>query len=166
MDFELKPLSSETTARALERAERYRLLNEPEQAESICRDILRVDETQQEAIKTLLLSLTDQFKSRLGGRVKRARQLIPRLETAYERLYYSGFICERVGRARLRKGGPRCGSEAYEAFREAMESYEQAEECRPAGNDDALLRWNSCARTIMDRSLKPRPESGFVPFLE
>jgi hypothetical protein len=34
--FDLKPISIASIPRALEKAERYRLLNEPEQAESIC----------------------------------------------------------------------------------------------------------------------------------
>ncbi len=31
---------------------------------------------------------------------------------------------------------------------QAMEAYERAEALRPADNDDALLRWNACARVF------------------
>src|SRR6186997_1673006 len=39
--FELKPLSASAIPSALAKAERYRLINEPEQSESICEDIPR-----------------------------------------------------------------------------------------------------------------------------
>jgi len=48
----------------LTKAERYRLLNEPEEAESICRDILDVDPTHEAALVNFLLALTDQFPRR------------------------------------------------------------------------------------------------------
>ena len=59
--FELKPLSREAVPAALEKAMRYRLLNEPGEAESICHDVLHVDPGNQQAIVTLLLALTDRF---------------------------------------------------------------------------------------------------------
>ena len=59
--FELKSISTQAIARAIVKAERYRLLNEPQEAESICRDILTVDPENQEALVMLLLSITDQF---------------------------------------------------------------------------------------------------------
>jgi len=58
---ELKSLSVEGIPAALERAQRYRLLNEPSQAESICLDILATEPENQPAITLLLLSLSDQF---------------------------------------------------------------------------------------------------------
>ena len=67
--FELKTLAAEAIPRSLEKAERYRLLNEPAEAESICCDILAVEPDNQQAIVTLLLALTDQFETRLGGAV-------------------------------------------------------------------------------------------------
>jgi len=33
---------------------------------------------------------------------------------------------------------------------------------RPPGNDDALLRWNACARIIMGNGLAPRSEEGIA----
>ena len=166
MDFELKPLTPLAEGRALELARHYRLLNEPAQAESICRDILRVDDHHQEALTVLLLALTDQFNQEIGDSFHRARQVLDRLRGEYERAYYSGIIYERMGRAKLRRGAPGGSSAAYEALREAMQLYEKAEELRPPGNDDAILRWNACARLIMDRSLRPSPEDSFIPLLE
>ncbi len=166
MDFDLKPLSPEAVGRALERAKHYRLLNEPSQAESICRDILRVDEDHQETVKVLLLALTDQFSHRLGPTFQRAKRILAHLGDDYERFYYSGIVYERMGRAKLQQGVPGCSSAAYEALRRAMEWYEQAEQIREPGHDDAILRWNACARTIMDHSLQPSPEDAFIPLLE
>ena len=60
----------------------------------------------------------------------------------------------------MRHGTPGCGPQAYEWLREAMDWYEKAEAIRPAGNDDALLRWNACARLIMrDHHLVPSEEA-------
>ncbi len=59
--FELKRLSEDAIPAALERALRYRLLNEPAEAESICHDVLRIDPENQEALVLLLLALTDRF---------------------------------------------------------------------------------------------------------
>ncbi len=56
---ELKALHKEAIPAALEKATRYRLLNEPAEAESICLDVLKADPENQEAIITLLLALTD-----------------------------------------------------------------------------------------------------------
>ena len=59
--FELKTLSPEGVPAALEKALRYRMLNEPEQAESICEDVLRLEPDNQEALVMLILALTDRF---------------------------------------------------------------------------------------------------------
>jgi len=163
--FELKPITKEAILKALEKAERYRLLNEPGQAESICLDVLRVDPENQQALITLLLALTDQFDKGLA--MNQAQEVLPRLQNEYERAYYTGIICERWGRARLIQGGPGSGFAAYHWFREAMNWYEKAEAIRPPGNDDATLRWNTCARTIMHNPhLTPGPEERFEPLLE
>jgi hypothetical protein len=55
---------------------------------------------------------------------------------------------------------------AYEFLREAMDHYQNAEAIRPAGNDDAILRWNTCARMIMHHHLEPRNEEYTEPPLE
>ena len=59
--FTLKPIDPAAVPAALQQAERYRLLNEPEEAESICLDVLAVEPDNQQALVMLLLSLTDQF---------------------------------------------------------------------------------------------------------
>jgi hypothetical protein len=163
--FELKPLDPRAVPKALEKAERYRLLNEPDEAESICMDILAVEPDNQQALTALLLSLTDQFRTGRVDCFPLAWALLPRLEGEYERCYFAGITCERRGNARLEKGGLGSGAYAYDWLRKAMDWYEKAEALRPPGNDDAVLRWNSCARTIMKHELKPGPAESFEPVL-
>lgn len=165
MEFELKSLSEGGIPEALEKAHRYRLLNEPSQAESICLDVLRIDPANQTALITLLLALTDQF----GGEVNpaRAREVLRSIEGEYERAYYAGIIAERSARARMKQRMPGANFTAYGEFVDAMQWYEKAEALRPSGNDDAILRWNTCARTLMrNRDLRPQPQESFEPVLE
>ncbi len=163
--FDLKPISPEAVPIALAKAERYRLLNEPWQAESICRDILRIEPEHHVALVMLLLSLTDQFGK--GVTAAQAREVLARIKDGYEHAYYAGIINERWADALIRKGSPGVGFIAYETLREAMQHYELAEQLRPEGNDDALLRWNTCARILMRNSdLRPRGEEVFEPALE
>ncbi len=163
--FELKPISREAIPEALAKVERYRLLNEPWQAASICEDVLRIDPQNQHAIVMLLLSLTDQFGK--GVSIGEARELLPRLSGEYERAYYAGIIAERWAESLLAQGSPGTGFSAYQSLREAMEHYERAEALRPSGNDDAILRWNTCARMLnRNRELRPRGEETFEPAFE
>jgi len=164
--FELKPLSPEAIPQAIEKAHHYRLLNEPAEAESICLDVLEVDPDHQQALVTLLLALTDRLTKGYAISATKAKEVLPRLRDEYQRAYYAGIICERQAKARLNQGGPGGGFDAYEWLREAMTWYEQAEAIRPPGNDDALLRWNACARIIMRNNLTPRQAEGSEPFLE
>ena len=162
--IELKPLSREAIPAALERATRYRLLNEPAEAESICLDVLRTDPDNQQALVILLLALTDRFSKGYGVSDTQVQELLPRLRSEYEQSYYAGIILERRAKAQLHHGGPGAGFNAYELFREAMAWFEKAEKIRPAGNDDALLRWNTCARIVTRNQLGPRPqENGNLP---
>jgi hypothetical protein len=166
MMFDLKTISREAVPRTLAKAERYRLLNEPGEAESICRDALEADPDNQGALVMLLLALTDQFDEQAATAVAEASTCAERIRDEYERAYYSGIICERRAKARLRRAAPHCGPGAYEWLREAMIWYEKAEAVRPPGNDDALLRWNTCARLIMrDHRLVPAPEDRGEPLL-
>jgi hypothetical protein len=165
MQFELKTLSREAVSRTIAKAERYRLLHEPGEAESICRDALQVDPDNQEALVMLLLAMTDQFEDEPSA-VDDAWECAERIRNEYDRAYYSGIICERRAKAQLHHGAPRCGARAYDGLREAMMWYERAEAVRPAGNDDALLRWNTCARLIMrDSRLEPAGEEQAEPLL-
>lgn len=146
--FTLKSLTPEGIPAALEKAHRYRLLNEPEQAESICHDVLAVEPENQEAVASLILALSDRLYGPRPVQPGSVRELLLRLLGEYEREYFAGLIDEREGIAWLRSGLPHGGSAAYVCFREAMAHFEKAEAIRPAANDDALLRWNSCARMI------------------
>ena len=145
---ELKPLSRESIPRALEKAERYRLLNEPVDAESICQDVLAVDPQNQQALVMLVLARTDQFGDERGDDVGLAEEALAGLKDAYARAYYEGIIFERRGKAQLKRGTPGSGYVAYQSLQRAMRCYEQAEKVRPSGNDDALLRWNACSRIL------------------
>lgn len=162
--FELKAISAEAIPDALAKAERYRLLNEPAQAESICQDILGIDSTNQRALVTLILSLTDQMESKVMA--QQAQHWLPRLNGDYEKNYYAGIIAERLGRAHMKHQGHGFAYQAYECFREAMVCFEKAESLHPPGNDDAILRWNACARTLNTHpDLRARPEESYEPIL-
>jgi hypothetical protein len=151
--FEPKSLTREGIPAALERAERYRLLNEPAEAESICLDILATDPDNQQALITLLLAVTDRFGKGYGVSDTQARDVLARITGEYERTYYTGIISERRAKAKLTQGGHFAGAHAYDCLREAMSWYEKADEMRPPGNDDARLRWNTCARIIAKNKL-------------
>lgn len=154
--MEIKPISKESAPLALQKAERYRLINDPTSAESICLDVLTVDPENQQALVTLLLAITDQFAEAPVEGARRAREVLPRLTDGYKRAYYGGIICERCAKAQLRSGGPGSGEMAYHWLNEAMTWYEEAESQRPAAHDEAILRWNTCVR-LMARNphLKP-----------
>ena len=147
--FVLKKLSREAIPSALEKAERYRLLGEAYESESICRDILAVEPDNQNALILLLLSLTDTFKQKLTPAFDQAQEVLKQLGDQYCKAYYGGIICERRAKYHLEHGGPGSGKIAYDWFSKAMALYTQAlTSCSP-GNQDALLRWNTCARVIM-----------------
>ena len=166
MQFELKTLSSEAVTRAIAKAERYRLLNEPAEAESICLDALAIEPDNHEALVTLLLALTEQFDEDLPMAVTDAFGVVDRMSDPYEHAYYSGIVWERRAKAQLRRGGLGLGQQVYASLREAMTWYERAEPIRPAGNDDALLRWNTCARLIMrDPRLAPVTDEQAEPLM-
>lgn len=158
--FDLKPLSKEAVTAALEKAKHYRLLNEPGAAESICLDILAVEPDNQEALVNIVLAMSDRFGKDYAVGDSRIQDYLSRITDEYERAYYIGITYERRAKAVLHKGG----LNSYELFRQAMEWFEKAEALRPHGNDDAILRWNGCARVIMRNKLEPR-EMG-LDFLE
>jgi hypothetical protein len=154
--FELKPISTSAIPKAIKRAEQYRLLNEPEQAESICLDILAAQPGDQHALTVLILAVTDQFgREGSGGGVRLANDYVTRLDDEYQRYYYAGLVYERQARAYLNRGRSRISS--YDCFRDAMDNYEKAERIRPEDDDSALLRWNACLRTIRRDQLQPAP---------
>ena len=161
--FELKRIAPEAIPAALDKAERYRLLNQPDAAESICEDVLAIDADNQPALISLLLALTDQFHLGDTESFQHAVDLLPRLHSDYDRLYYAGLIWERRASARLCDAAPESSRVAYPWLCKAMESYDKAETLRPHGNDDALLRWNTCARLIDRYHLEPEQVEAFEP---
>ena len=164
--YQLKPLSKAAVPAALEKAERYRLLNEPGEAVSICEDVLAIEPGHQDALVILLLALTDQLLD-APAVASKAQQVARSLSDEYERFYYEGIIAERTAKAHLRRGGM-SPEGVYEWLADAMECYERAEALRPAGNDDAILRWNACARVLQENpNLGPAVDDRREPqFLE
>lgn len=147
----LRTIHPGAVAAALEKARQYRRLNEPEQAESICLDILAIEPENLDALKTLIMALTDQFAQR-SDCVRRARVRLAQLPGEYDRLYYNGLILERDARAQLAKG--KSAAFAHDLFMEAISFYERAESLRSEDNDDPILRRNSCLRTLWAEGLE------------
>jgi hypothetical protein len=165
--LELKKIHEEAVPAALAKAERYRLLTQPRLAESICYDILAVDENSQDAKRQLILVITDQFGLEKRALAKRAREVVDTLESEYDRSYYSGIIAERLGKAAIDSHTPGSNYDAFEWFHDAMALYDRAEALETDGRDDAILRWNTCARQIENHKLTQRPpEKRDHPMLE
>jgi tetratricopeptide (TPR) repeat protein len=146
MEYKLKHISTSGIDEAIAKAELYRSLGEPEEAESICRDILSVEPQHQLALRLLGLALTDQFTSGGSDRFRETEEIFQQLANPYERLYYTGILYERRAKAQLKIGhAPRAVLTLFEL---ALQSFAEAEKIRPAGNDDAILRWNRCVRLL------------------
>ena len=146
--MKLKRLSTSAIPAALAKAERYRLLNEPDEAQSICDDVLAVDPANFDAVRIFVLALTDSFPNHDGNSVTRALDLVAKLPSEYERAYFAGLVSERRARALLTRSGPGRALPAGGFLREAMKQFERAEAVKPSDNDDALLRWNACVRLL------------------
>ncbi len=152
----LKRIASDGIELAIEKAERYRLLNEPMHAESICLDVLEVDPENQTALITLLLSLTDQFQGRLYDALKPAEELIERLSDEYDQHYYAGIINERWAIAQRELG---TGDSSVPTWLgKAMREYERAEKLSDGKNPDPILRWNTCER-LQEKLVKTTPQA-------
>jgi tetratricopeptide (TPR) repeat protein len=146
MQHQLKSISKAGIPEAIAKVELYRYLNEPEEAESICRDILSIDPEQQLARRLLGLSITDQFLGISSDRYEEGRSIFQELRDPYERLYYTGLLLERRAKAQLRVG---CAAHILlPLVEEALHCFAEAEKIRPAGNDDSILRWNRCVRLL------------------
>ena len=148
MDFALKQISQAGIPEAIAKAELYRSLNEPEEAESICRDILAIEPQHQLALRLLGLALTDQFASAGAGRFRETEEIFQLLADPYERLYYSGILYERRAKAQLTAGNPLPAVLTF--FELALNFFAEAEKIRPPENDDAILRWNRCVRLLQN----------------
>ena len=146
MELKLKPISKSGIAEAISKVELYRYLNEPEEAESICHDILAVEPNHALATRLLGLAITDQFTGSELDRYAEAERVFEGLTDPYERLYYSGLVHERRAKAQLRAG--HLPHTLLVLFEKAMHYFEEAEKVRPADNDDAILRWNRCVRLL------------------
>ncbi|HZE72423.1 MAG TPA: hypothetical protein VE135_23170 [Pyrinomonadaceae bacterium] len=150
MQLNLKPISKAGISEAISKVEVYRYLNEPGEAESICRDILAVDPENQAALRLMGLAITDQFGGGVSDRYIEAERLFWSLTNEYERIYHCGILHERKAKAQLKTGRP--PHTVLPMFEEAMKYFEAAEKIRPANNDDAILRWNRCVRMLQSRS--------------
>jgi hypothetical protein len=146
MDLKLKTISKSGIAEAIAKAELYRYLNEPEEAESICRDVLAADPKHGLGLRTLGLAITDQFTGGPADRYGEVEAIFQSLTDPYERLYYSGLLYERRVKAQLRGG--RAPHTLLPLLEKALQCFADTEKIRPPGNDDALLRWNRCVRLL------------------
>lgn len=147
--YTLKTITAEAIPTALEKARQYRLLNDPNDAESICRDILAVQPDHQEALVTLLLALTDKFvEFGISPSFDQARELVDRLDPGHCRPYFAGIVYERRAKYHLRQGSPGAGPAAHRWLMRAMESFDLAMAGCDRRNQEAVLRWNSCARLL------------------
>ena len=149
MDLKLKTISKSGIPEAIAKAELYRYLNEPEEAESICRDVLVADPNHILGLRTLGLAITDQFTGDASDRYSEAESVFQRLTDAYERLYYTGLLCERRVKAQLRAG--RAAHTLLPLLERALQCFADAERIHPPGNDDAILRWNRCVRLLQNQ---------------
>jgi hypothetical protein len=154
MTYQLKTISKEAIPEATAKADWYRLLNEPGEAESICRDVLVVDPGDQTALRLLGLAITDQFTGTASDRRAEAEATFQRLQDPYERLYYAGIVRERLGKAQLTAGRP--PHTLIVLFEEALHWFEEAEKVRPSGNDESILRWNRCVRILKNLTVPDR----------
>ena len=146
MDLKLKTISKSGISEAIAKAELYRYLNEPEEAESICRDILTADPNHALGLRTLGLAITDQFTGEPSDRYAEVEKIFQSLADPYERQYYTGLLCERRVKAQLRAG--REAHTLLSLLERALQCFAEAEKIHPPGNDDAILRWNRCVRLL------------------
>lgn len=151
MELKLKPISRAGISEAISKVEVYRYLNEPGEAESICRDILAIEPDNQAALRLLGLAITDQFGGGTSDRYSEAEAVFQGLTNEYERIYHCGILYERKAKAQLKAG--RAPHAVLPVFEQAMKYFEDAEKIRPAHNDDAILRWNRCVRLLQSRNL-------------
>lgn len=148
MELKLKTISKSGIPQAITKAEMYRYLDEPEETESICRDILAVEADNQVVLRMLGLAMADQFCGGSSDRCLEAESVFQSLADPYERLYYTGLLHERKAKAQLRAGEPL--RILVPLLENAMVCFEQAEKIRPQDNDDSILRWNRCVRLLQN----------------
>ena len=158
MELKLHDIHIDAIGQALEKARQYRSLMEPEIAESICLDVLHVQPDNQDVLVIYILALLDQIPHpETQIEVKSIERIIDKLNSEYQRYYYSGLLHERMARYMITQ--TMSHSFAYDYFYQALRCYYQAQKIIPAQNEEAILRWNSCIRTIEKEKLKPRQDS-------
>jgi tetratricopeptide (TPR) repeat protein len=141
---ELKRLPRESLPAAIERAAHYRDLNQPDEAESICRDVLDVDGDHQTAWRLLGLAMTDRFLTGPVGLLELAIEAFEHLTDEYDRVYHEGVAWERAAKAHLERGE---AHSAVTSFESALQFFERAGNMKP-GSPDPVLRWNRCVRLL------------------
>src|SRR5260370_23152118 len=138
MEHQLKSISKAGIPEAIAKAELYRYLNEPEEAESICRDILAVDPAHQLARRMLGLAITDQFIGATIDRDAEVESIFQSLRDPYEQLYYTGLLLERHAKTHLLIGYP--PHILLPLIQEPMHCFTESDKILPASNDDSILR--------------------------
>jgi tetratricopeptide (TPR) repeat protein len=160
MDYAIKQIHPNGIDAALQKADKYRELGQPAEAESICRDVLAIDPDHQLALRILGLALSDRFEGMSGELFREAQEVFSRLRDPYERVFYEGLACERQAKAQLAAHPPLVSIRTL--FDQALAHYAEAERLRPPGNDDPILRWNSCVRALQALPDYGRPETPVV----
>lgn len=156
--LELKQVPRGGMSTALAMAQRCRDVGEPEEAESICLDVLEEEPGNREALVLLLLARTDLLDQGLPGGVERAREPLSGLTDEYDRAYYAGIVYERQARYLLRARGRRSSFVAWDWFQHAMDHFEAASRVAP-DRVEPVLRFNACIRLIArNRHCVPSPE--------
>ena len=160
MGRELKPLRARNLSAAVALAKHYRDLNQPEEAESICRDILDVAPDNVDAIRTLGLALTDQFPTSWMTLFDDACAAFAKLSSEYERMYYTGVAWERYAKAQLIAGRAHNAIHAYE---EALGRFEAADKLGSPDDPAPILHYNRCVRALEHPELVRMSSSPQVP---
>jgi len=155
--FEPKALPCEAEA-ALELAERCLAEREPEEAESLCLDVLAIAPGNDRAALLLVRSRLALLDHARPEDVERARQALTGLSNEYDRLFYGGVLCTRRAKHQLRQRGAHSGASAYDSLRRAMEHFEAAARLAPE-SPEPVARWNACVRLIARHpACQPHPD--------
>ena len=145
MKHELKRLKDKNLGTAIALAKHYRDLNQPDEAESICRDVLEIEPANVDALRTLGLAMTDRFASQWMSLFEDACAAFKQLPTEYERAYYVGIAWERYAKAQAEAGR---AHNAIHAFEEAIGFFEEASNHAAKDDPAPILHFNRCVRAL------------------